>query len=1016
MGLSGNLVAEIYSPPGRAVGSGYFCTSRLVLTAKHVVSGALPMVGPPEISTLGEAGDFERVFQENRVACRVRSLAAGGGGAFVDAIPVWWSKNADVALLALAAQKTQPPVSRTITWADVPESEPLDVKAVGFPEADSENGVRESRQISGRLNPLSGVKAQRFVIQVSGSIRELPTVAESSWAGMSGAALFSGDFLVGVMLVDADVRHPERLELWALPARAFANDPAFLRWIRWDGGEGAWTFSSESPPTSMALLTKISESHKQLPAGKIGHEIQSLLPQPPRAFVGRKDVLDRVRNKLMPAHGRPGQIVALSAGAGAGKSAVATVLAHHPAVQQYYDCAVVWVRLRQEGARDMESGELRSRLYQLARSVGLNERDMEDVAGSNSERAAWIRGRLISKKLLLVVDDVWTTTQGVLLNVINTSCGASMLLLTRSRDVARELTVEGNLFELQPLSDEDATELLSRFSKSFVQDHPKECKNLIRAVKGLPLALSLLGSLLRNEEPYGDLGALAQRLSSLEELLSANVPPQTASYEGSVQKLLELSSEMMSEDARTRFFKLGAFHSGATFDLQSIAFVWEDSETSARKYIRELIGWSIISIEGQTDRPRFSVHALLQAYALRMLSNIQVVEHRHDQYYVQLARSLGPKIRGHEYKRALSALQEERDNIELALSRAASPQDIAAAAMAATDMVDFWYATGTCKVGFGILKRLIDQAYVSRGAGNAKLGKDSLVRALCGCAYLAFFTDDSFKTEARTYWRQAGEIRPEELDPITLAISLIGRLNGIDEYEDNQHIELVAQLVRTIADVENSVILGDAWAAIGWSQYYGEAYEKSIESLSKATALYRNIGDNLGLIEALNGVVLSSTEVNEYDTGEAAYRESLIALDQLGIEGLGSALYHNYGWMLLAKGDVANAKGAFRHSQEVNATLHGVEGMVGAGFVFEASACIAKAESRYARAAKLFGAAAGRRERTNDRLPEWMEEQYRPWIAEVAEALSQEKFAELFRCGQMLSDDEAAEYEMKDDV
>jgi tetratricopeptide (TPR) repeat protein len=255
-------------------------------------------------------------------------------------------------------------------------------------------------------------------------------------------------------------------------------------------------------------------------------------------------------------------------------------------------------------------------------------------------------------------------------------------------------------------------------------------------------------------------------------------------------------------------------------------------------------------------------------------------------------------------------------------------------------------------VGFGILKRLIHDAR------DVRSDKNSLVRALCGCAYLAFFSDDSFKAEGRTYWRQAGEIRPEELDASTLAISLIGRLNIIEDYKDNQYFETVSQLVRTISDVENSVVLGDAWSAIGWSQYYGEAYEASIKSLRKATALYRSIGDNLGLIEALNGVVLSSTEIDEYDTGEAAYRESLLSLDQLGVESLGSGLHHNYGWLLLAKGDVANAKGAFRHSQEVNAMLHGVEGMVGGGFVFEASACIAQAEGRYARAARLFGAAS----------------------------------------------------------
>jgi V8-like Glu-specific endopeptidase len=310
MGLSRDLVAEIYSPANHAVGSGYFCTSRLILTAKHVVSGALPNVGPVDVSTQGEAGDFDRILSENRTVCRVRSLSAGGGGPFVDAIPVWWSESADVALLALKAQGTHAGAPRTVTWADVREGEPIDVTAVGFPEADTENGVRESRQISGRLNPISGVKANRLIVHVNGSIAELPAGVGSSWAGMSGAALFAGEFLIGVVLGDADVLRSDRLELWALPARSFADNHAFLNWIRWDGGEGAWSFSSDSPTSSMALLTEIAKANRQSVRARAPLERDSVsatshrqpishIPYPRNPnFTGRVAQLETMHNAL----------------------------------------------------------------------------------------------------------------------------------------------------------------------------------------------------------------------------------------------------------------------------------------------------------------------------------------------------------------------------------------------------------------------------------------------------------------------------------------------------------------------------------------------------------------------------------------------------------------------------------------------------------------------------------------------------------------------------------------------
>ncbi len=185
--------------------------------------------------------------------CRVRSLDDGRqGAAFLNAVPVWWSADADVALLALHAPHSDrgsdvPP----ITWTYVPESEPINVTAVGFPEADIEDGIRESRQISGLLNPLSGVKSGRLVVHVSGRIGQIFSGAGSSWAEMSGAALFAEDVHLGVVLVDADAAHPERLERWVLPAHTFADDTSFLRWMRWDEDKGRWS-RSEAPSSERA--------------------------------------------------------------------------------------------------------------------------------------------------------------------------------------------------------------------------------------------------------------------------------------------------------------------------------------------------------------------------------------------------------------------------------------------------------------------------------------------------------------------------------------------------------------------------------------------------------------------------------------------------------------------------------------------------------------------------------------------------------------------------------------------
>lgn len=79
---------------------------------------------------------------------------------------------------------------------------------------------------------------------------------------MSGVDLFAEDILIGVVLVDADTAHPERLELWALPAHKFSDNPSPLHQICWNGGERRWNRSMEILSSEMGLLRRLVESNK----------------------------------------------------------------------------------------------------------------------------------------------------------------------------------------------------------------------------------------------------------------------------------------------------------------------------------------------------------------------------------------------------------------------------------------------------------------------------------------------------------------------------------------------------------------------------------------------------------------------------------------------------------------------------------------------------------------------------------------------------------------------------------
>lgn len=263
MPLETSRVAEIYVPMDGGYGSGYLITPRLVLTARHVFASATsaswPMAPEGAIQSLGSiaAGD-------ERLRCRVRLLSRETGGQFSDAMVVWWDAAHDVALVLVVDGAWRPPAEMApVAWSDLQGVEPRRCLAVGFPAAEATTGesyMRDSRELSGTIPPASRYKQQRWAIHVDHQIGTVAKTVDSSWSGMSGAAVFVGGAIVGIIETDDDPNNATRLELRALPARLFAENLQFAEWLAADASPQAWMHApldiatTEAPPTRRLVL------------------------------------------------------------------------------------------------------------------------------------------------------------------------------------------------------------------------------------------------------------------------------------------------------------------------------------------------------------------------------------------------------------------------------------------------------------------------------------------------------------------------------------------------------------------------------------------------------------------------------------------------------------------------------------------------------------------------------------------------------------------------------------------
>ena len=250
------------APGGREdnFGSGYLVSDGLVLTARHVVEGR-----------------SER--------CEVRPL---GTSEWLPAEVVWQGGDCDAALLAAPGPKAgeRARLGRVATGARAP------CRSLGFPLAQARERVRDTEEIVGEVVPLAGRKSGLLTVHVEGSVPEADGSGHSPWEGYSGAALFSGSLLVGVLAIDPAHFGSDRLE--AVPVSAMARDEGFRAAL--DVASPELLAAVEDEPLSSLLRPP----YMALPAGASAD------------FFRRSPVhLCLPQYGIVPFHGRDGELAEL---------------------------------------------------------------------------------------------------------------------------------------------------------------------------------------------------------------------------------------------------------------------------------------------------------------------------------------------------------------------------------------------------------------------------------------------------------------------------------------------------------------------------------------------------------------------------------------------------------------------------------------------------------------------------------------------------------------------------------
>lgn len=272
------------------LGSGYVIADGVVLTAAHVL------------------GREEGAAPEDGQAVEV--LALDGGGWRPGSV-AWIDASLDVAAISCPGCRAPGPVR----WGKLAGSHPLEWSAVGFPAASSSDREgRQPEQVYGRTSPISERPSGRLALTVES---RQARGGESPWGGLSGAAVFSREHLIGVITADAGAYEAS---LIGRRAEAFAGSPQLSRVL----GDTP-VIEEVAEGSYVTVFQSFTESTSPVAAHIRTAQFRALVDERTTGFVGREFVFDEVTRLLGGADFASGYVV-ISGEPGIGKSALAASL------------------------------------------------------------------------------------------------------------------------------------------------------------------------------------------------------------------------------------------------------------------------------------------------------------------------------------------------------------------------------------------------------------------------------------------------------------------------------------------------------------------------------------------------------------------------------------------------------------------------------------------------------------------------------------------------------------------
>jgi hypothetical protein len=296
------------------------------------------------------------------------------------------------------------------------------------------------------------------------------------------------------------------------------------------------------------------------------------VPDLPPHYLTRQATIDAVVRALLDSGGGKVGISAASPGGtgaksdrhglhgmgGIGKSVLAAAVARQPEVGERVADGIFWLSIGQDPA-------ITALQAQLCRALG----PIADFDHPTDGKQR-LRELLADKAVLLVLDDVWTVQHTVMLDVV----GPRGCLLVTTRDHAVLTSIGAREHHLDVLEPGESLTLLADWTGTPVDALPPEAAEIAHACGHLPVALAMIGALVRRRRRWDDMLRLLEnaRLSKLKANLADYEYHDV--FEVIDVSMAALAAEMDGAQAHSCYVELAVFPEDMPIPRAALRIAW----------------------------------------------------------------------------------------------------------------------------------------------------------------------------------------------------------------------------------------------------------------------------------------------------------------------------------------------------------------------------------------------------------------------------------------------------------